>query len=241
LCLAGLACGLGWLLVRRRFRALLLALGACATVLPAALVADWYWLGFDRYLYLPALLLVWAALPAPGPMPRRWVAFVGVALVILFTSTLLSGRFYRSHSEWIFSMIDARPEDPSGYAWAARDMVERGQPDAARDIMRKVPPSEASPPVAHAVLLTFIGLNMRAEAAALVDATYGIHPNNLNVKFDVMHMRADQNRWAECVALAREFVVHPAFRAGTLAFINNRLAVSPVPPAERAQLEALRR
>jgi len=224
-----------FLLVRRNARAAILVAGALGTVLPTAWVADSFWLGFDRYLYLPAILLFVAALP--WLRARRWWAWCLVPPALLAVPLYATARQYRSHGTFAAALLDARPDDPGGYLIAALDAVDRGDRAGAAALMRELPEPTRIPAVAHHAARIYLSIGDRAAAAALVEKAAAEHPDSPNLRFDLFVLRGAQRRWAEAAALARELSVDPARRRAVAEVIDGWLATGAVPVESRSLLQ----
>ena len=227
-----------FLLIRRNARAAILVVGAVCTLLPTALVADSFWLGFDRYLYLPAILLFAAALP--WLRARRWWAWCLLPPALLAVPLYATARQYRSHRTFAAALVDARPKDPSGYLIAALDSVARGDRAEAAAVMRELPEPTRIPAVAHHAARIYLSIGDQAAAATLVEKAAAEHADSPNLRFDLFGLRGAQHRWGEAAALARELSVDPARRRAVAEVIDGWLASGAVPVEARSLLEAAR-
>jgi hypothetical protein len=130
---AGVCAGLVALLWRRRHRELVWVLGALGVFVPVLIVSEHFWLGFDRYLYLPVLMLsvpgarLWALVAERWPWRRSLLVVVaGVALLLSSASKFLTATHYNSQEAFVASMARYRPEDPTGGCCGRRSWRRRG-------------------------------------------------------------------------------------------------------------------
>jgi len=116
---AALAFLLSIIVLRGRTPSFILVAGAGATLLPCVLVSRAIWMGFDRYLYMPLMLVLLAAGPLSAAIAEviseRLLPIVRFAIVLvliaLAASTNLASRPYRSHTAFYNAVIRARPRD----------------------------------------------------------------------------------------------------------------------------------
>jgi hypothetical protein len=234
--LAVLVIALGVLAWRRRFGSLVLVLGACAALLPVGLVSDFFWLGFDRYLYLSAVLLVVAAGGLPGQTNAvgRVVAAVGVCVVILMTAQLWTlSTFYESHDRFVRAMVEERPEDPTGYLLLANHELKRGRTAQGLDVLYRTPVQKLPPALAHSMVVTLLRSGAHPLAARILEDAAQRHPGSVFLKFDLLGLRGGQGRWAAAERLARELSTTPVTCRATVAQINEWFADPAFPPGQR--------
>jgi hypothetical protein len=242
------------LLRRRRTGAVVLVLGAGAALLPAALVSDAWWFGFDRYLYLPAILLIFAVVSAwPAPNVRGESAAAAsnrlalVGLVVCWCGVAGWGlwrtaRAYSGPQAFAIAMTDERPEDPSGWLWLARDVAKAGFVPRARAVLAAMPadPEGAWPPiVSHELATLYLGFGQPAEAAAVVERAAAAWPAHVNLRFDLMALRMSQGRFDEGLDLAKALLVLPAQRAPTRQMLEGWSRQPGLDPAARARCAEL--
>ncbi len=250
LLLGFLLLGVVLLLMRRYHRQVLLVLGAAATVLPAVLVADSFWMGFDRYLYLPTCLLALAALVArataasPETAPRLrqetklWLASAAL-LAWLGVATYGTAQTFRSQHEFVWSIVKARPEDPTGYMLMAEDLVNEGRPtEAGRALMLAPKKLEWPPAMAHQAARIYLQAGLREQAAALVEQAAQAFPGDVRTRFDLLLLRGAQHRFDEALELARPLLVDSRSRDAVRLTLRGWLASGEVPAGLAPQMAA---
>jgi hypothetical protein len=178
----------------RRIRALVLLLGAVALLVPVIAVRQMVWMGFDRYLYIPALLVALAA--ADGCCESRWptrpaarwgVLVLGVPLVV---ASFLNASAYADHETWLKSLVLTRPEDPTGWIMTADYLLkERGAANARATLENS--PWEGLPPApAHDLAELWFKVGDVARARAIVDRALDRHPGSSQLWYSAMMLRA---------------------------------------------------
>src|SRR5262249_40605897 len=160
-------------------------LGALATLAPTALVASRYWLGFDRYLYLPAILVVAAALPLPVGGRRAFALAVALALG-LGAATFVEARKYRSPGAFTAALLRPRPDEPTGYLVAAANAVVNGRRAEAQAILARMPVDGLPPAVAHIAAALLYSAGRPDASAALVERAVAEHPGDATLETDLL-------------------------------------------------------
>jgi hypothetical protein len=229
------AAALAW---RGQLRRAALFAGASFTLLPVLLVADAFWLGFDRYLYLPGVLVVAAALPLVGG-GRAWAAATVAAALLLGAATFVSARAYRSHGDLCAAVIADRPDEPTGYIFAASDASDRGQAGVASALLDRMPADDLPAPIAHAAATELLRVGRSREAAAVIERAAAEHPDDANLRFDVLTVRGAQRRWPEVVALARGLAADPMRRKAVRELLEGWRAAGALPDDTREALAPL--
>jgi len=225
-------------LVRGELRRATLVVGAVAVLTPVVLVCDSFWLGFDRYLYLPAILCVAAALPLTGG-GRFWAVATVLVALGLGVATFDAARAYRSHGDFAAAILADRPDEPTGYLLAADDAVDQGRVAQAAAYVDSVPTWDLPAPVAHHAAGLLLRLGRGPEAAALVERTAQAAPSNENLQFDLLTVRAAQHRWPEVIQLARVLAADPARRRAIANAAHDWAIAGQIPPHVAAELQAL--
>lgn len=237
--------------LRGKLRAAVLVLGAAATLLPVYLVSEseTLWLGFDRYLYLPLVLLVLAALPTLVASPRLGrfaqrrgsLAALGASLLLLTAASRGVAQCYRSNDHWILSMIELRPEEPTGYVLAAGAALDQGQPALAATMLDRLPTTDVPPPMVNALTAALVKLGRGAEAVAVQERACAHHPGSVDLQYQLFFLRGAQRRWSEALSLAEGLSRDPVRGEVVRARLREWLAAGALPSELRARFEALAR
>ena len=230
------------LLWRGRRRAAMLIAGAALTLLPAGLVGDAFWLGFDRYLYLPLLLLALALADAPWPGARPVLAVGGPALLVCAWGLWGTAATYASPVEFALGMATLRPGEPTGALMTAREAVAAGRPEAALALLdaRPVVTDRPVPPaLTHRLAGEYLGLGRPDRAAALIEEAAAAFPDDANLRFDLMTLRMGQRRVDEALALAEALRADPLRREATGAQLAQWAADPRLSEAVRERCRAL--
>jgi hypothetical protein len=181
-------CGaLGWLgllalIWRRDWRGLCLVAAATTCVLPTLTVTSVVWLGLDRYLRMPMLLLMLAASPYAirlhellrAHAPRFLPVIAAVVLGVAATNTFVASRAYADQETWLASLLEERPEDPTVIVLVANEL---GEPRGGALLQHLPDPpwpsSVIAPLIVHALASKRLGMAQRV-------AEYGLrhYPTN---------------------------------------------------------------
>ncbi|MCA9645311.1 MAG: hypothetical protein KC492_31685, partial [Myxococcales bacterium] len=159
---------------RRDWSGLLLMGGAAATLAPTALLYNALWLGFDRYLYMPLMLLLLALAPhvvsfvdRADERARRLAAVGGWLLVLVACgATYTASTFYVDQPTWMTSGVSAEPENPTRYVMIARELFDNGHPAEARAALEFLPP----PPWPRAVTFALLDLTLKLNSDELYES-----------------------------------------------------------------------
>lgn len=159
----------------RDVRGLVLVAAAAASLAPVVLVVFAIWLGLDRYLYQPMLLLLAAAAPyvvrgwnkLTEIMPRATALLATCVLLVAAGNTFLASRAYSDQRTWLASLAAERPEDPTVLVFLAGELG----PGAASALLAQLPP----PPWPSAMIVPAINLATASGRGELADrlAEYG--------------------------------------------------------------------
>ena len=196
----GAVAGVGFmasLVVRRDGRGLALVSGAVLALLPTVVLIRSLWLGRDRYLYIPLLLLTLAAAPLLASAVRRrserlrWLPAVvfGVVLLGASASTATASSFYESQLTWMTSGLRPETGDPTRYAFGAQEMAKNDRVAGARAFLAEMPPPPWPLVVSISVLNTASAIGDDAlYERALVDAERG-YPDSPEPRMHRLHQR----------------------------------------------------
>jgi hypothetical protein len=230
-----------WLAWTRRVRACVLISTAAAMVAPCVLVRHAFWLGCDRYLYVP-LLLVCLALGAPAieersaalrPSLRR--AGAAAWLLALSLSTFATSQTYHGQTEHMLALIHQRPGDPTGRLVGARWLWHAGNKDGARALIDRVPRSGLPPPLASQLATRLGGMGRTREALAVVAEMERSHPDDPYVQLDVLAVQLDQGRISQAAAHAAALRSYPTFCRAARALIEEHVRHPGWDPLQRRE------
>jgi hypothetical protein len=161
--------GLGFLIFRRDGSGLVYSVGAILTLAPVAIVSGAFWMGFDRYLYMPAILTLLAIAPyVVGAVSRgrEWRIAVGVlGLGLLAYSALqthAASQAYASQEAYDRALLRDHPDDPSIHFYFARIAARHGDDDKLRERLAAMP----SPPWPRPIIVPTYDLAIKAQDAA---------------------------------------------------------------------------
>ena len=201
--LGGLAWALDW-------GGVVYLLGAAVTLAPTVLVTRLLWLGLDRFLYLPLILVILAAAPHAAALAaridasvRRAVAIAALGVLLAAVgATALSSMQYRDQEAWMANLVAQRPDDPTAHLFVARHLAGEGRLLEARARIDQQPP----PPWPAAVGIPQILLAAQLRYPALEDRTFtallGDHPDNALLRAHGMRWHFLNGRVEEALALA---------------------------------------
>jgi hypothetical protein len=257
--IAGLAVALGlsaWALRVGYHRTLALLIAAAGSIAPAVIVADFFWLGFDRYVFIPALLVLMALSPAGVREPQagatsgvlpRWLLAGSVALSawLVYCDHTIAGVFHNDDA-FAAGMITARPDDPTGYLIAIGNTPAGRLGDAQRAYLQTQAQRELPSPIAHEVAVLAYKHGLYREAASTLEAAYARDAHNPWMQFALLELRGAQHRFDDALQLARalfanasmchstraklqEWLDAPSLPADVRLAVQQRLAAQPCP------------
>jgi len=233
---------LGLLTRNRRYRGVLLLLGAVAILAPTVVVADVFWLGFDRYLY-PSAVLVLAAIATTRPLPPvlarrlRWPALGLVAVSAL--GLAVTGTYFASPTSFSEARAARYPDDPAVILDLAAAFARAGRADDALAAIERLPP-DLPPATAH-LTANYLHLLGRSDLVVIVlEDVYRRHPEHPFVRYDMIELRGAQSRFDEALALAAGLVEDPAFRAAVDRLLDRWLESGRLPPDIALRAQGLR-
>lgn len=206
-------CVLALLVWRRAYRSLCLLLGAIACLAPTAYVADMLWLGFDRYLYMPMLLLTLAAfdgapmvddfLATQARRARAFVALGGLYIALAAASLFVVSGYYVDGHVFAWSMAMERSNDPSGYIFASAVQASGGDDVRAKALLDAAPLEHASSGILLAMLEPYRRLGEHERFEVLAERAYAESPEGAFTRFELLQLRGAQQRFTEAAALAK--------------------------------------
>lgn len=164
--------GLLALIVRRDWGGLAYVIGALWTLAPAVIVTRAIWLGFDRYLYMPMILILLAVAPyleslLRRPSSYRWLAITAgsVILLVAVLNTRAASAAYQSHEAFLHALISERPEDPTVHLFVAGELMDKDDKDFAARSLQSLP----DPPWPKATIIPQLVLARKIGDAAAFD------------------------------------------------------------------------
>lgn len=194
---------LGFLISRRDLPGLAYAVGAILSLAPVAIVSGAFWMGFDRYLYMPAILSILAISPYVLRVVSRSrggrLAFSVLGVGLLGYSALqthAASEAYASQDAYDRALLRDHFDDPSIHFYFARIAARRADQDRLREHLASMPP----PPWPRPIIVPTYDLAIKAddeakrrEAVDALVATVREGPRCATV-------RAQLERWAEKAA-----------------------------------------
>ncbi len=136
-------------LVRRRdWPGLIYSIGAFLTLAPVAVVSRSFWMGFDRYLYMPSILLFLAVVPyvlrgfVRGTrghtltIAALWLSLLVVAAI----QTHHASRAYASQDAYDQALLRDHPDDPTTHYYLARAADRAGDMEGLEARLSAMPP-----------------------------------------------------------------------------------------------------
>lgn len=224
------AAGVVLLALTRHGRALLLLLGAAATLAPTVLVSSSFWCGFDRYLYMPLLLVALALVETPlgaklsALGPRTLTIATAVLALVLVVGTFFTARHYQSQAAFMASMIQLRPDDPSGYLFGAAWLAGAGQQDAAARMLESVPKRGLPRPLASALVTRLARSGRRDEAIVVLDDMAARYPDDPYALYDVVVTSIQRGDLTRAFAAAERLRGYRGFCDGVRSQLARALA-----------------
>jgi len=231
-----------WLVFQKDFRALTLLGGAALTLAPTVVVSSSFWSGFDRYLYMPAVLVCLSLKKAPTERKttRIPVAVKRFAMILigslLAVSTFATAQNYTSQSDFMTSMIQLRPEDPSGCLFGANWMNEAGDNDAALKLLDRVPKRGLPRPLASELATRLSKAGRYEQALAVFEDMVRRYPDDPYALYDTVSVRLDHGQLAEAFEAAERLRSYPTFCRGVKVFLKKAEKRS----SERLRIEKFR-
>lgn len=201
--------GLAW---RRDLGGLAYLIGAALTIAPCVVVSQAIWLGFDRYLYMPTILLLFASAPYVARAVQAWSdrrAIVwGVAAALLLVAALgtrTASLVYVNQTTYEHAMLTDHPDDPTIVFYFARTAKESGDIEQARRALAKMP----GPPWPSALVMpAFVFANelsdLRTRDLAMA---HGLEAHSADpvLRAHAMRWNYGRGQLGDALALARSF------------------------------------
>lgn len=230
--------------VDRRWGLLLVLLASAVSVIPAAHVADTFWLGFDRFLYMPlvAIVIVFAESWESAPAPSVQVHTVALLLAgLLAAVSNLQATDYQSTKTLTAAISTARPNDPSGSILrASRQIQETYFEEGAHTL--EIAPSTNVPAFEGRRATLYVQARRANIAVTIIDALIEDRPRDAYAAKDAIAIALMRSRWADLPGYARVAVQRRGARALScigLGGYSSRMKNAPV--GDRRYYERARR
>ncbi|MFW2388815.1 MAG: hypothetical protein ACN4G0_10790, partial [Polyangiales bacterium] len=153
------------LLYRKDWPGLVYWLGAWLTLAPVLIVSGAFWMGFDRYLYIPSILAVLALSPyvarAASHGRNVRVAMVAASLVLILLAAFQSRKAstaYAGQDSYDRALLRDHADDPSIHYYFARVASRSGDDEALREHLSSMP----APPWPRPIIVQTYDLAKRA-------------------------------------------------------------------------------
>jgi hypothetical protein len=205
------------LLRYRDVRGAIYVAGAAATLAPTVVVSQTMWLGFDRYLYMPWILVLLGIAPHAAKAVDAWSDrrilrwSVVVALVLTATlGTITASQFYEGQPAYERSLLDDYPDDPTIHYYLASIAKKTGQPSLAQERFEKMP----DPPWPHALVMPafLLARELSNERMRDVAIRHGLeaYPDDAVLRAHGMRWHYQGGRVDEAMTLGRSFDANDA-------------------------------
>ena len=191
-----LVIGLLALVRKRDWPGLALVVGALLALAPTLPLSHALWLGLDRYLYMPLLLVLAAAAPHGAALVTRSQArgqrlprvLGAVVLVIASAGTAMASSFYADHATWQAAPRDVDPLEPTRYVLRAKDQLELHNTAAAHAELASMPPFPWPLPVLLGALDVALATGDEARYDAILAQAAAAAPEHVGVRFHQFHV-----------------------------------------------------
>jgi len=163
---------------RRDWSSLVYFVGAFATMAPVAAVSRSFWMGFDRYLYMPSILIILALAPYVLHLFVFRHRSAGLALVMAggvvlgsaAIQTYRASAAYADQEAYDRALLADHPDDPTTHYYLARIEHRAGNDDALRDRLAAMPPPPWPVPIIAPTYDLAVSVNDTKTALRAVDA-----------------------------------------------------------------------
>ncbi|MFW2387321.1 MAG: tetratricopeptide repeat protein [Polyangiales bacterium] len=183
--------------------------GGMLTLAPCVVVSKSIWMGFDRYLYMPAILFTLAGAPYATRIATRLLRWpvlgrvVAAALVLVAVmGTWVASASYANQFAYQRAMLSERPADSTVRFLVAKIANDTGDVAAARQLIREIP----SPPWPQALIMPALALAGELSDAETMNVAieYGLvrYPEDADLRAYGMRLRYMQGRFEEALDLA---------------------------------------
>jgi hypothetical protein len=227
------------LLIRRRFRSAALLAAALITLLPCLMVRHGLWNGFDRYMYMPLILLSLGVASSGlaeryvvvAERPRRIVALAGACL--LGATSFATSTGYASQTAFINSMVGMRPEDPTGYLSGAAQMWNVGDAKGASELLAKIRQQTLPPALALQLASVFRKMGREPEELSIIEQLERRGPSDPYTVHGLAAVHLYHRHLEHAFALAAQLQSHPRpFCASLIDIVRANAAKNSYTEAE---------
>jgi len=156
---------LAFLIYRRDLRGLAYWVGALLTLAPVVIVSGTFWLGFDRYLYMPSILGLLALYPyiiraaSLGSAAQLLLSVLGFGLLVYAAiQTHRASEAYASQEAYDLALLRDHSDDPSIHYYFAKVAYRRSNGVGLRKHLSSMP----SPPWPRPIVVPTYDLAVRA-------------------------------------------------------------------------------
>lgn len=173
-------------IARRSLAGVVAPLFLAATLVPTGFVADSFWLGFDRYLYLAALPLLFA-IPDLTRNPARprlaWLVSMIWAAHLVVSIAQLHGqaKTFADQETFARAMMRSRPTDPTGWLLLAMHQGVRGDAEQMNATLASCPEAPELVPQELARIGMLFRIQQGEQAFGRIDALLARHPDDVRV------------------------------------------------------------
>ncbi|MBI5516585.1 MAG: hypothetical protein HY909_22560 [Deltaproteobacteria bacterium] len=221
------------------------SLGVAATLLPCLLLGDTFWVGFDRYLYQPAVLVVLGVYVLPGAVPTAHgrsarAGILGFLVVTAFLGWLSAGA-YHSPEGFYLTMTSERPQDPTGRIFAGFQALDNREGRRLWRTPQRFQVETAVAPQVHQMTRIHLQLGETDRAAWLLEAYAARAPLTPRLLMDLVEVRYRQGRTTDMLGAADRLLAPGAPRREESARVLHRAVTAWLghPGLEPPQREAL--
>jgi hypothetical protein len=132
---------------RRDWPGLIYLVGALLTLAPVVVISRSFWMGFDRYLYMPSILVLLAVAPyvarAVSRRPGARTAFGALGVIALLVASFMThaaSSTYASQEAYDRALLIEHPDDPTIHYYFARAADRSGDEARLRERLSAMPP-----------------------------------------------------------------------------------------------------
>jgi hypothetical protein len=179
-------------------------------------VSEHFWLGFDRYLYLPVLMLsvpgarLWALVAERWPWRRSLLVVVaGAALLLSSASKFLTATHYESQEAFVASMARYRPEDPTASMFHLK-ALSGAEGDAVGEYLKATPFPDDAPALLVYMRSSYeFQANQVEEGVRRMNGALERDADNLYLRVLSLDVLFRARRFEDALALSAELLQNP--------------------------------